>query len=67
MNAEERKNLLYEVNLAGNCSNPIRIKGEMVNLTTGEVGLRSLHVTCKDRRAIICPSCSYLYKADAWI
>jgi hypothetical protein len=67
VNAEERKNLLHEVNLAGNCSNPIRIKGEMVNLTTGEVGLRSLHVTCKDRRAIICPSCSYLYKADAWI
>lgn len=22
---------------------------------------------CKDRRAAVCPSCSYLYKADAWI
>lgn len=67
MNADERRNLLREVALAGNCSNPIRIKGEMVNLTTGEVDVNSLHVSCKDRRHVICPSCSYTYKADAWI
>ena len=67
MNAEERRQLLREVELAGNCSNPIRITGEMVNLTTGEVGVNSLHISCKDRRTVICPSCSYTYKADAWI
>ena len=43
------------------------LQGEMVNLTTGEVGVNSLHISCKDRRAVICPSCSYTYKADAWI
>jgi hypothetical protein len=59
--------LLREVELAGNCSHPIRIKGEMVNLVTGEVDLSSLRVSCKDRRHVICPSCSYTYKADAWI
>jgi len=67
VNAEERVRLLREVELAGNCSNPIRIKGEMVNLATGEVGVSSLHISCKDRRTVICPSCSYTYKADAWI
>ena len=67
MNAEDRIKLLREVDLAGNCSNPIRIKGEMVNLTTGEIDVNSLHVSCKDRRHVICPSCSYTYKADAWI
>jgi hypothetical protein len=67
MNAEERRSLLREVQLAGNCSNPIRITGEMVNVATGEVGVNSLHISCKDRRAVICPSCSYTYKADAWI
>ena len=67
MNAEERNKLIREVELAGNCSNPIRITGEMVNLATGEVGVNSLHISCKDRRTVICPSCSYTYKADAWI
>ena len=67
MNATERFNLLREVELSGNCSNPIRLKGEMVNLATGEVGISSLRIACKDRRHVICPSCSYTYKADAWI
>ena len=67
MNATERFNLLREVELSGNCSHPIRLKGEMVNLATGEVGVSSLRISCKDRRHVICPSCSYLYKADAWI
>jgi uncharacterized Zn-finger protein len=38
-----------------------------VNLATGEVNERPLVVACKDRRAVICPACSYIYKADAWI
>jgi uncharacterized Zn-finger protein len=67
MNAEERSNLLREVEQAGNCSHPIRLRGETVNLATGEVAESLLRVACKDRRHVVCPSCSYLYKADAWI
>jgi len=67
MNAQERFNLVREVELSGNCSNPIRLRGEMVNVATGEVGISSLRIACKDRRHVICPSCSYTYKADAWI
>jgi hypothetical protein len=43
------------------------LRGEFVNAATGEVNERPLLVACKDRRALLCPSCSYLYKADAWI
>ncbi len=39
----------------------------MVNLATGEIGPGALRVACKDRRQAICPACSYLYKADAWV
>jgi len=67
VNAEERRRTLREVVLAGNCSHPIRLSGEMVNLTTGEVGQSSLRISCKDRRHVVCPSCSYLYRTDAWI
>ena len=67
MNAEERARLLREVELSGNCSHPIRLRGEMVNLDTGEVGMSSLRVACKDRRQVVCPACSYAYRADAWI
>ena len=67
MNAVERSNLVREVALSSNCSHPIRLKGEMVNLATGEVAVSSLRIACKDRRQVICPSCSYTYKADAWI
>jgi hypothetical protein len=59
--------LLRAATLAGNCSHPIRLRGEAVNLATGEVAPSKLSVACKDRRSIVCPACSYLYKADAWI
>ena len=59
--------MVKEINQAGGCSHPIRLRGEFVNTNTGEVSQRPLMVACKDRRAVICPSCSYLYKADAWI
>jgi hypothetical protein len=38
-----------------------------VNKATGEVTERGLRVACKDRREVVCPACSYLYRADAWI
>lgn len=59
--------LVKDVNEAGGCSHPIRLRGEFVNVPTGEINERPLLVACKDRRAVLCPSCSYLYKADAWI
>lgn len=59
--------LVKDVQQAGGCTHPIRLRGEFVNHATGEVNERPLLVACKDRRAVLCPSCSYLYKADAWI
>lgn len=38
-----------------------------MNTATGEVTERALRVACKDRREVVCPSCSYLYRADTWI
>ena len=67
VNAEERRSLLREVELAGSCSHPIRLSGELLNGATGEVVTKSLKISCKDRRHVVCPSCSYTYKADAWI
>ena len=62
-----RFELLNEITSAGGCSHPVRLKGEFVNQMTGEVNLRQIRLACKDRRIVVCPSCSYLYKADAWI
>lgn len=59
--------LVKEVNEAGGCSHPIRIQGETVNTATGELRQGALKLPCKDRRAVICPSCSRLYRIDAWI
>ena len=67
MNAEERTRLLREIQGSSNCSHPIRLRGEIVNTATGEVSERDLRVACKDRREVICPACSYLYRADTWI
>ena len=64
---EERRQLIDEVRLASNCSHPIRLRGQMVDLATGEISTRGLKVACKDRRQVICPACSALYKSDAWI
>jgi hypothetical protein len=59
--------LVKDIQQAGGCSHPIRLRGGFINVATGEVNERPLLVACKDRRAVLCPSCSYLYKADAWI
>lgn len=61
------RDLLRQIELAGSCSHPVRLSGEMVNLMTGEVGSKLLTVACKDRREQVCPACSHLYKTDAWI
>ncbi len=59
--------VMKEVARAGYCRHPIRIYGETVDVATGEIRPSDLRIPCKDRRAAICPSCAYLYKADAWI
>jgi hypothetical protein len=60
------RELLDEVNQAGLCSNPIRLRGLTLDRTTGELRDGALLVPCKDRRASVCPSCSRLYAKDAW-
>ena len=67
MNAEEAAQLVRELQGSSNCSHPIRLRGEIINTATGEVSERNLRVACKDRREVVCPSCSYLYRADTWI
>ena len=67
MNAEEAARLVRELQGSSNCSHPIRLRGEMVNVATGEVSERDLRIACKDRREVVCPACSYLYRADTWI
>ena len=62
-----RFELLHEITSAGGCSHPVRLKGEFIDTSTGEVNQRRIRIACKDRRIVVCPSCSYLYKADAWI
>jgi hypothetical protein len=59
--------VMQEVARAGYCRHPIRLHGETVNTATGELRSSDIRVPCKDRRSAICPSCAYLYKADAWI
>jgi hypothetical protein len=56
-----------EVKGTRGCAHPIRLAGEQLNLATGEIRSVSVRVACGDRRALICPRCSYLYKADAFI
>jgi len=67
MDRDERFELLDEVRLASNCSHPIRLSGQMLDRGTGEISVKGLRVACKDRRQVLCPACSALYKADAWI
>lgn len=58
--------VLAEVNQAGLCAHPIRLRGITLDRRTGELAEGELLVACKDRRAAVCPSCSRLYQADAW-
>jgi hypothetical protein len=58
--------VLAEVEQAGLCSNPIRLRGVVLDRNTGELAERDLLVPCKDRRAVVCPACARLYQADAW-
>lgn len=58
--------VLAEVDQASLCAHPIRLRGVVLDRTTGELAERELLVPCKDRRSSVCPGCSRLYQADAW-
>src|SRR5487761_1511969 len=62
----ELRSLMNEVRRAGLCSHPIQLNGTSVSRVTGELYQGTFTVACKDRRAVVCPACSKLYKADAW-
>jgi hypothetical protein len=64
--AAEWRSVLAEVDQAGLCAHPIRLRGVTLNRATGELDEADLFVACKDRRAAVCPSCARLYQADAW-
>jgi hypothetical protein len=60
------RSVLAEVDQAGLCSNPVRLRGITLDRSNGELAEGDLVVACKDRRAVVCPSCARLYQADAW-
>ena len=60
------RSVLSEVDRAGLCANPIRLRGMTLDRSTGELADSALVVACKDRRASVCPSCSRLYQEDAF-
>jgi len=64
--ASEWREILAEVNQAGGCAHPIRLRGNLLDRVNGELVDTGIVVPCKDRRAAVCPSCSRLYQADAW-
>jgi hypothetical protein len=74
---ERYERWLELVKHTGYCRRPVRLRGQLTetDMTTGE--LRRLYSTagepdgvllkaCGNRRARACPSCSAVYKADAW-
>jgi hypothetical protein len=60
------RSVLAEVDQSGLCAHPVRLRGLVLDRFTGELAEADLVVACKDRRAAVCPSCSRLYRADAW-
>ncbi|MCA1694939.1 MAG: replication initiation protein, partial [Actinobacteria bacterium] len=59
----------------GHCSRPVRLRGRVVHQSaTGQRSMystdtepdRVLMIRCGNRRAAVCPSCSYEYAGDMW-
>jgi hypothetical protein len=62
-----------QVRRIGGCSHPIKLRGQTVDARTGEVTYDTanepdgiLQKGCGNRRASVCPSCSWLYRGDTW-
>jgi hypothetical protein len=67
VNTNDRSQIAREVDEAGRCSYPVRLRSTQVNSLTGEFTSRIIKVACKDRREIVCAACSRTYGTDAWI
>jgi hypothetical protein len=67
MNSNVRSQIAREVDEAGRCSHPVRLRTNRLNVVTGELTSKVIKVACKDRREAVCPACSRTYGTDAWI
>lgn len=77
MTAVDRGAVASQVRHAGYCTHPIRLRGHLdgVDPQTGEMRTivdssdapgGALLVSCRNRRATVCPACSETYRGDAW-
>lgn len=66
MTRAERQRAVDMVAAAGMCRHPVRVWGTTVDMATGELTGRTLLLSCKDRRALLCPACADRYQADAF-
>src|SRR5436853_932054 len=64
-----------QVTRCGHCSRPVRLRGRVEHRTAGGARAaystdgepdRVLLIRCGNRRAAVCPSCSYEYAGDMW-
>jgi hypothetical protein len=64
-----------QVTRCGHCSHPVRLRGHIehrattgrrVTYSTNTEPDRVLLIRCGNRRAAVCPSCSYEYAGDMW-
>jgi hypothetical protein len=60
-----------QVHCTGACQRPVRLQGTIHRngdaiLDTNELPDGVLLKACGNRRASVCPSCSYLYRGDTW-
>jgi hypothetical protein len=64
-----------QVARCGHCSRPVRLRGRVENRSTDGRRVvystesepdRTLLIRCGNRRAAVCPSCSYEYAGDMW-
>jgi hypothetical protein len=64
-----------QVTRCGHCSRPVRLRGRVEHRTAGSARAaystdgepdRVLLIRCGNRRAAVCPSCSYEYAGDMW-
>jgi len=54
------------VTFAGDCSRPIHLTRQAVDTKTGEITYREMLRRCQSRIEAKCPSCSKLYRGDAF-
>jgi hypothetical protein len=64
-----------QVTRCGHCAHPVRLRGRVEHRTAADARVaystdgepdRVLLIRCGNRRAAVCPSCSYEYAGDMW-